>query len=174
MVKCKKGFTFAPGEMAEWSIAAVLKTVELRGSGGSNPSLSAESSSKRCQCKLASFFCIRGAQTQVHLQTACPLCKKMVAQRLSLEDSARAPAAAEGITNRHRRCSNPPKRKFICRLRPTAIKDGCASNFSLDSARAPAAAEGMGKRSAPIPHPISQTITLKKLKLRARCSKKFH
>ena len=33
--------TFVPGEMAEWSIAAVLKTVELRGSGGSNPSLSA-------------------------------------------------------------------------------------------------------------------------------------
>ena len=32
------------GEMAEWSIAAVLKTVELRGSGGSNPSLSAERS----------------------------------------------------------------------------------------------------------------------------------
>ena len=31
------------GEMAEWSIAAVLKTVELRGSGGSNPSLSAVS-----------------------------------------------------------------------------------------------------------------------------------
>ena len=30
------------GEMAEWSIAAVLKTVELRGSRGSNPFLSAE------------------------------------------------------------------------------------------------------------------------------------
>ena len=29
------------GEMAEWSIAAVLKTVELKGSWGSNPSLSA-------------------------------------------------------------------------------------------------------------------------------------
>ncbi len=28
--------------MAEWSIAAVLKTVDLRGSGGSNPSLSAK------------------------------------------------------------------------------------------------------------------------------------
>ena len=28
--------------MAEWSNAAVLKTVDLRGSGGSNPSLSAE------------------------------------------------------------------------------------------------------------------------------------
>ena len=29
------------GEMAEWSIAAVLKTVDPQGSGGSNPSLSA-------------------------------------------------------------------------------------------------------------------------------------
>ena len=37
----KKDSTFVAGEMAEWSIAAVLKTVELRGSGGSNPSLSA-------------------------------------------------------------------------------------------------------------------------------------
>ncbi len=34
--------TFASGEMAEWSIAAVLKTVEAHTSGGSNPSLSAE------------------------------------------------------------------------------------------------------------------------------------
>ena len=29
------------GKMAEWSIAAVLKTVDLNGSGGSNPSISA-------------------------------------------------------------------------------------------------------------------------------------
>ena len=35
------------GEMAEWSIAAVLKTVELRGSGGSNPSLSAIQNEER-------------------------------------------------------------------------------------------------------------------------------
>ena len=32
---------FAPGEMAEWSNAAVLKTVDCYRSGGSNPSLSA-------------------------------------------------------------------------------------------------------------------------------------
>ena len=32
---------FCRGEMAEWSIAAVLKTVEVQASGGSNPSLSA-------------------------------------------------------------------------------------------------------------------------------------
>ena len=38
--KSNKENTF--GEMAEWSIAAVLKTVELRGSWGSNPYLSAE------------------------------------------------------------------------------------------------------------------------------------
>ena len=56
LVNVKKYTTFALGKMAEWSIAAVLKTVELRGSGGSNPSLSAKSSSERCQCKLASFF----------------------------------------------------------------------------------------------------------------------
>ena len=33
---------FAPGEMAERSNAAVLKTVEVKASGGSNPSLSAD------------------------------------------------------------------------------------------------------------------------------------
>lgn len=32
--------------MAEWSNAAVLKTVDLNGSGGSNPSLSAETKTK--------------------------------------------------------------------------------------------------------------------------------
>ena len=47
----KKISTFAPlkrreirvgfGRMAEWSNAAVLKTVDLHGSGGSNPSSSA-------------------------------------------------------------------------------------------------------------------------------------
>ena len=33
--------------MAEWSIAAVLKTVDLHGSGGSNPSLSAQRRGRR-------------------------------------------------------------------------------------------------------------------------------
>ena len=32
--------------MAEWSIAAVLKTVDLHGSGGSNPSLSTENENR--------------------------------------------------------------------------------------------------------------------------------
>ena len=41
--KNKKGCIFAStGEMAEWSNAAVLKTVEGHTSGGSNPSFSAK------------------------------------------------------------------------------------------------------------------------------------
>ena len=40
------------GKVVEWSITAVLKTAVLRGTGGSNPSLSAE---KRA-AKVARFF----------------------------------------------------------------------------------------------------------------------
>ncbi len=39
--RSKKNITFAPGEMAERSNAAVLKTVDCNRSGGSNPSFSA-------------------------------------------------------------------------------------------------------------------------------------
>ena len=42
--------------MAEWSIAAVLKTVELRGSGGSNPSLSAIKGVNQAFARFAPFF----------------------------------------------------------------------------------------------------------------------
>ena len=44
------------GEMAEWSIAAVLKTVELRGSGGSNPSLSAKKNLQGIKFQPCRFF----------------------------------------------------------------------------------------------------------------------
>ncbi len=47
---------FCRGELAEWSIAAVLKTVDLQGSGGSNPSLSAAKNVKRCKWKFTAFF----------------------------------------------------------------------------------------------------------------------
>ena len=43
--------------MAEWSIAPVLKTDELRGSGGSNPSLSAENVAEQMAIKPSVFFC---------------------------------------------------------------------------------------------------------------------
>ena len=54
--KTKKCSTFALGEMAEWSIAAGLKTVELRGSGGSNPSLSANNFEKPCKSMIYGAF----------------------------------------------------------------------------------------------------------------------
>lgn len=44
------------GEVVEWSITAVLKTVELRGSGGSNPSLSARNNMKEADSKGQLFF----------------------------------------------------------------------------------------------------------------------
>ncbi len=49
------------GEVAEWSIAAVLKTVELRGSGGSNPSLSASSGKIARLAFCESFFVKRSS-----------------------------------------------------------------------------------------------------------------
>ena len=39
------------GEMAEWSIAAVLKTVDVKAFGGSNPSLSAINIENQCFTK---------------------------------------------------------------------------------------------------------------------------
>ena len=44
------------GEMAEWSIAAVLKTVEVKASGGSNPSLCANKSVIRISNYAFKFF----------------------------------------------------------------------------------------------------------------------
>lgn len=44
------------GELAEWSNAAVLKTVDLNGSGGSNPSLSANEQRKWRQVYLNAIF----------------------------------------------------------------------------------------------------------------------
>ena len=44
------------GEMAEWSIAAVLKTVEGHTSGGSNPSLSAINAENQQIAKQAPSF----------------------------------------------------------------------------------------------------------------------
>ena len=70
-------FTFAPriGEMAEWSIVAVSKTVEPQGSGGSNPSLSAsltDSFKKSCRdlqdfsFQMLSFYGLRNIGWSIH------------------------------------------------------------------------------------------------------------
>ena len=52
----KNAILLSFGEVAEWSIAAVLKTVELRGSGGSNPSLSAAKGVNQVVTRFTPFF----------------------------------------------------------------------------------------------------------------------
>ena len=57
-------FAVPKGEVAEWSIAAVLKTVDLQGSGGSNPPFSAPE--KRKPCSFAGFFVSIPLLTETH------------------------------------------------------------------------------------------------------------
>src|SRR5690554_4567465 len=70
LAKKKECSYFAPGEMAEWSNAAVLKTVDCHRSGGSNPSLSASSLIKRYKSlqvvDFAGFFVLQPLQN-VHV-----------------------------------------------------------------------------------------------------------
>ena len=51
--KSRQNKTF--GEMVEWSITTVLKTVVLRGTGGSNPSLSAKKLTRDTQLGISCF-----------------------------------------------------------------------------------------------------------------------
>ena len=52
--KSRQNKTF--GEMVEWSITTVLKTVVLRGTGGSNPSLSAKELTRDTQSGVSFFL----------------------------------------------------------------------------------------------------------------------
>ena len=69
------------GEMAEWSIAAVLKTVELRGSGGSNPSLSATNAENQQIAKQTPSFIPKNVKSGVFVlfKIIQPLHNKRVA-----------------------------------------------------------------------------------------------
>ena len=69
------------GEMAEWSIAAVLKTVELRGSGGSNPSLSATNAENQQIAKQTPSFTPKNVKSCVFVlfKIIQPLHNKRVA-----------------------------------------------------------------------------------------------
>ena len=52
------------GELAEWLMAAVLKTVDLNGFGGSNPSLSARNADNSANYKVY-------AQSYAHKRKGC-------------------------------------------------------------------------------------------------------
>ena len=55
----------ALGEVAEWSIAAVLKTVVLRGTRGSNPCLSAINIENQCFTKQTPDFTPKNVKSGV-------------------------------------------------------------------------------------------------------------
>ena len=69
------------GEMAEWSIAAVLKTVVLRGTGGSNPSLSAANAENQQIAKQTPSFTPKNVKSGVFVlfKIIQPLHNKRVA-----------------------------------------------------------------------------------------------
>ena len=75
--------------MVEWSITAVLKTVELKGSGGSNPSLSANH--LKLSAKRWAFF-VQGRQELAPVR-ACAK-KPIGRQAVSFKWFARAPRRA--------------------------------------------------------------------------------
>ena len=69
------------GEMAEWSIAAVLKTVEGHTSGGSNPSLSATNAENQQIAKQTPSFAPKNVKSGVFVlfKIIQPLHNKRVA-----------------------------------------------------------------------------------------------
>ena len=79
--KSKRGYTFVSGKMAEWSIAAVLKTVELQGSGGSNPPLSATNAENQQIAKQTPSFTPKNVKSGVFVlfKIIQPLHNKRVA-----------------------------------------------------------------------------------------------
>ena len=60
------------GEVVEWSITAVLKTVELRGSGGSNPSLSARNLENQGTTRFTNKFTNRSKFVRIVLYLPPP------------------------------------------------------------------------------------------------------
>lgn len=79
------------GKMAEWSIATVLKTAEGHTSGGSNPSLSAES----CKSPTYSFLRIRKRGMRTPGSSSPPRRFRSAAQKESLSFRRKAaPTAA--------------------------------------------------------------------------------
>ena len=93
--------------MAERSIAAVLKTVEPRGSGGSNPSLSAN-------------------QNPWWRQRTCPLPFSFEASPTSQQTGAGPPAAAQGKTSEATSTPKTPPRQKSSDIIPTISRDICA------------------------------------------------
>ena len=105
MVESKICHTFALGKVAEWSIAPVLKTDELRGSGGSNPSLSARINSRASDSNfVGSSFCIPTVSSLHRLRILFAPSHHTLPGRVTTQPCARTPYAPTA--------RNPPDRPY--------------------------------------------------------------
>ena len=75
------GITYWIGEVVEWSITAVLKTVDVKASGGSNPSLSATNAENQQIAKQTPSFTPKNVKSGVFVlfKIIQPLHNKRVA-----------------------------------------------------------------------------------------------
>ena len=88
--------------MVEWSITAVLKTVELKGSGGSNPSLSANH--LKLSAKRWAFF-VQGRQELASVRACAKKAHRPSGRELQIV--CKGPAAS-GKGRVARSAANPP------------------------------------------------------------------
>lgn len=95
LAEWKNGATFVPGKLAEWSIAAVLKTVELQGSGGSNPSLSATGVKRRRLARSMPGFASRRVKPGLFVLSRAAVVAEKTARRCNIFPLAN-PAAPFG------------------------------------------------------------------------------
>ena len=90
--------------MVEWSITAVLKTVELKGSGGSNPSLSANN--LKLSAKRWAFF-VQGRQELAPVRTCAGKAQRPSGHELQMV--CKGPAASgKGCGARSAANPSPP------------------------------------------------------------------
>ena len=103
---CSKNRSTNLGEVVEWSITAVLKTVELKGSGGSNPSLSANN--LKLSAKRWAFF-VQGRQELAPVRTCAEKDHRPSGRELQIvcgEGGIRTPGASQ--LNSFQDCRNRP------------------------------------------------------------------
>mgnify|MGYP006988629136 CR=1 FL=1 len=121
--------------MVEWSITAVLKTVELKGSGGSNPSLSANN--LKLSAKRWAFF-VQGRQELAPVRTCAEKLKGRKA--VSFKSFARAPRrAARDVAHKvrqiPRRGRDSPRLSSDYLLQPFRCQIFCANRKQCDADR---------------------------------------
>ena len=124
---CSKNRPTNLGEVVEWSITAVLKTVELKGSGGSNPSLSANN--LKLSAKRWAFF-VQGRQELAPVRTCAG--KAQRPQGRELQIVCKGPAAS-GKGCGARSAAHPTERGILARAPPARRREKARTAWLIPS-----------------------------------------